>query len=124
MRHFRRQRSARDHRTIRYLPKPVFAAWLGDDGGADAELDAAGIPNFGAETDAVRSFMYLVRYREGQEALMATPPSLPADFAPDIARAREIVAAQQAANSAADSSTTVQASSDRREYRPPAPDRI
>ena len=35
--------------------------------------------------------MHLVRYREAQDALMATPPSLPAEFRPDVARARAIV---------------------------------
>ena len=29
-------------------------------------------------------FMHLVRYRQSRELLMATPPSLPQDFAPDI----------------------------------------
>jgi acetyltransferase len=71
--------------------KPIFAVWVGDSGEAETELEAAGIPHFGTETDAVRGFMHLVHYRKGQEALMATPPSLPADFAPDAARARAIV---------------------------------
>ena len=39
----------------------------------------------------MRGFMHLVRYREGQDALMATPPSLPAEFVPDAAAARSIV---------------------------------
>src|SRR5262249_38665619 len=43
------------------------------------------------ESDAVRGFMHLVRYREALEALMATPPSLPQDFQPDMAAARAIV---------------------------------
>ena len=33
----------------------------------------------------------LVRYREALEALMATPPSLPQDFKPDVAAARAVV---------------------------------
>jgi len=36
--------------------------------------------------------MHLVRYREALEALMVTPPSLPQDFKPDLATAREVVA--------------------------------
>lgn len=82
---------ARKHQSDRFPPKPIFAVWVGDNGEADAAFEAAGIPRFSTETDAVRGFMYLVRYREGQDALMATPPSLPADFAPDIARARRAV---------------------------------
>ena len=38
-----------------------------------------------------RGFMHLVRYREAQKALMATPPSLPADFSPDLGAARTII---------------------------------
>ena len=34
---------------------------------------------------------HLVSYREAQDALMATPPSLPADFLPDVPAARRIV---------------------------------
>ena len=38
-----------------------------------------------------RGFMHLVRYREAIEALMATPPSLPEEFTPDVAAARRII---------------------------------
>lgn len=82
---------ARNHRNTRYPPKPIFAVWVGDDGEAEAEFEAAHIPDFASETDAIRGFMHLVRYREGQEALMATPPSLPANFSPDSMRARAVV---------------------------------
>src|SRR5207248_1659142 len=37
-------------------------------------------------------FMHLVRYREAMDGLMKTPPSLPADFSPDLTTARAIVA--------------------------------
>ena len=50
-------------------------------------LRAAGIPDYATEADAVGGFMHLVRYREARDALMATPPSMPADFAPDVAAA-------------------------------------
>ena len=43
------------------------------------------------KSHAVEGFMHLVRYREAQDALMATPPSLPVEFRPDVARARAIV---------------------------------
>jgi acetyltransferase len=72
-------------------PKPVFSVWVGNSGPASRILEAAGIPDYTTETDAVRSFMHLVRYRQGIEALMATPPSLPQDFKPDIAAARAVV---------------------------------
>ncbi len=81
----------RAHRNRFVPPKPVFAVWVGDNGEANAELENAGIPHFQSETDAVRGFMHLVRYREGQDALMAVPPSLPDAFQPDLAAARSIV---------------------------------
>src|SRR5690606_13450266 len=46
---------------------------------------------YATETEAVNGFMHLVRYREAQQALMETPPSLPADFAVDAEGARAIV---------------------------------
>lgn len=79
------------HRSQASSPRPVFGVWVGDNGDAAARLEAAGIPHYQSESDAVRGFMHLVRYREGLDALMITPPSLPADFAPDMASARTIV---------------------------------
>src|SRR5262249_3271022 len=54
-----------EHRRRAYPPKPVFAVWVGDSGNADAQLEAAQVPHYRSETDAVRGFMHLVRYREG-----------------------------------------------------------
>lgn len=71
--------------------KPIFAVWLGHDPVAADVLDAARIPNYPTESDAVRGFMHLVRYREAQAALMETPPSLPEDFVVDTAAARALV---------------------------------
>lgn len=71
--------------------KPVFAAWVGDSGAATSIFGAAGIPHFANEADAVRGFMHIVRYREGLDVAMQTPPSLPEDFAPDAAAGRAIV---------------------------------
>ena len=72
--------------------KPVFAVWLGEDEVSKHAFESLGIPHFATETDAVRGFMHLVRYREAQDLLMETPDSLPRDFAPDAATARQIVA--------------------------------
>ncbi|WP_368564467.1 GNAT family N-acetyltransferase [Pseudoxanthomonas sp. UTMC 1351] len=76
--------------------KPVFAVWLGDDGAIET-LNAARIPSYPTEADAVRGFMHLVRYREAQQALIETPPSLPEDFSVDVATAQTIVAEALAA---------------------------
>jgi acetyltransferase len=72
-------------------PKPVFAAWVGSSDATTPIFEAAGIPSYTTESDAVRGFMHLVRYREALEALMATPPSLAQDFKPDLATARGVV---------------------------------
>jgi acetyltransferase len=76
-----------------YFPhKPVFAVWVGGDEDVSAAFKPAKIPHYGTEADAMRGFMHLVRYREAQEELMKTPPSLPEDFSPDTAAARRIIA--------------------------------
>src|SRR5271170_2487333 len=77
------------HRNKRaFAPKPVFAVWIGGSGPASETFDAAGIPSYATETDAVQGFMHLVRYRESQDLLMANPPSLTEDFSPDSAAVR------------------------------------
>ncbi|MBR1122814.1 bifunctional acetate--CoA ligase family protein/GNAT family N-acetyltransferase [Bradyrhizobium lablabi] len=73
--------------------KPVLAVWVGAGPDISRTFDAAGIPNFATEGDAVRGFMHLVKHREAVEALSAVPPSLPADFVPDVDAARGIVQA-------------------------------
>jgi acetyltransferase len=75
----------------RYPPKPVTAVWIGEDETATAALGAAGIPLYPTEADALSGFMHLVRYTQAQELLTQTPPSLPQDFAPDVAAGRTIV---------------------------------
>ena len=79
------------HQNRFFPPKPVFGVWVGDQGSASPLLQAAGIPQYESESQAVRGFMHLVHYREGQEALMAVPPALPEDFSVDSAAARRIV---------------------------------
>jgi acetyltransferase len=73
-------------------PKPVLAVWVGEDRAAAAAFEAARIPHYATEADAIAGFSHLVRYREAREMLMETPPSLPEHFAPDVATARQIVA--------------------------------
>ncbi|MET4618454.1 acetyltransferase [Stenotrophomonas sp. 2619] len=71
--------------------KPVFAVWLGNDDRATATLNAARVPTYPTEAEAVRGFQHLVRYRDAQAALMETPPSLPEDFVVDTTTARALV---------------------------------
>ena len=79
------------HREKRVAAKPVLAVWVGGSAAATAAFDAAGIPSYATESDAVGGFMHVVRYRESLGALMATPPSLPQDFVPDTAAARPVI---------------------------------
>jgi acetyltransferase len=78
---------AQTHRNSFIRPKPIFAVWVGSSDASTPIFEAAGIPSYATESDAVRGFMHLVRYREALDALMATPPSLAQDFKPDVAAA-------------------------------------
>jgi acetyltransferase len=85
-------RSVTSERARVLQPKPVFAVWVGEDQAAAEAFEAAAIPSFINETDAIRGFMHLVRYREAIDALMETPPSLSADWMPGVEGARRVVA--------------------------------
>ena len=71
--------------------KPVFASWTANDDASGAIFEAHNIPRFVTESKAVQGFMHFVRYREAQEALMATPPKA-GDLNPDVDAARGIIA--------------------------------
>ena len=79
------------HRQKRVPAKPVFAMWIGESDAAAEAFEAAGIPSYATESTAIFGFTYLVRYRESRDLLMATPPSLPQDFAPDVAAVRPVI---------------------------------
>jgi acetyltransferase len=81
----------REYRAKTVQPKPVLAVWIGADSAVASLFDAAGIPLYPTEANAVRGFTHLVRYAEVRDALMETPPSLPEHFAPDVAAARRPV---------------------------------
>jgi acetyltransferase len=83
----------KSYRAKSVRPKPVFAVWIGADRVARDAFQAAEIPHFETESDAIRGFMDLARYAEAHEDLMATPPSLPEHFAPDVEAARRIIEA-------------------------------
>jgi acetyltransferase len=78
-------------RSHQLRPKPVFTVWVGEDQAAASTFEAAAIPHFADETDAVRGFMHIVRYREAINALMETPPSVSAEFTSDADAARAII---------------------------------
>ncbi|HEY0292116.1 MAG TPA: bifunctional acetate--CoA ligase family protein/GNAT family N-acetyltransferase [Hansschlegelia sp.] len=85
--------AAKRARARSYPPKPVFAAFLGSDPAPRATLEAAHIPFFRTPEAAVAGLMHLVRHVEAQEALVATPPSSPEAFSPDVPRARSAIEA-------------------------------
>ena len=85
-------RVIQEKRVKRMTHKPVLAVWVGDDGRAAKAFDAAAIPYYSTETDAIRGFMHLVRYVEANHALMETPPSAPTEFVSDTAKARQVIA--------------------------------
>ena len=78
-------------RDKRMPPKPVFAMWMGESGPASEAFEAANVPNYTTESAAVYGFMHLVRHRQARDLLMATPPSMPTDFAPDRAAVRPVL---------------------------------
>jgi acetyltransferase len=79
--------------------RTILASWLGDGAAqpARARLAAAKIPQYETPERAVRAFMHLVRYRRNQELLMETPPSVLADFVPDVDAAAQVIATARAA---------------------------
>src|SRR5271169_2683178 len=81
----------RDYRAKTVQPKPVLAVWIGADNAVACAFEAAGVPLYPTEADAVRGFTHLVRYSQVRDSLMETPPSLPEHFAPDVAAARRPV---------------------------------
>jgi acetyltransferase len=78
-------------RARRFPPKPVLASWIGEDETVSMTFNAAGIPHYPTDVEAVRGFMHLVQYSAAQARLMVTPPSLPANFLPDVTSARLVV---------------------------------
>jgi len=84
-------RIVNENRAARSPAKPVLTVWIGGGDTTSRMFDAAAIPNFPTEDDAVRGFMHLVQYREAVAALSEVPPSLPKDFAPDLETALRVV---------------------------------
>ena len=74
--------------------KNVFACWMGDASVQEgrAALVAAKVPDFETPERAVRAFMYLVRYRQSQDLLLETPPSVTPSPEADVERAHALIA--------------------------------
>jgi acetyltransferase len=74
-----------------HAAKPVIAVWVGGNETAAAAFEAAGIPNFATEDDAISGFMHLVNFRDLQNLLMAAPPNVSQDFVPNTAAVRPVI---------------------------------
>ncbi|WP_298425614.1 bifunctional acetate--CoA ligase family protein/GNAT family N-acetyltransferase [Rhodoblastus sp.] len=81
--------AVKKHRRASINAKPVFAVWYGAGDAIDRIFEEARIPHY--ERGAVAGFMHMVKWRQAREALMAAPPSMPVDFAPNVAKARAVV---------------------------------
>lgn len=77
-----------------HASRPILTAWLGTKtaGPARSLFNTARVPAYDTPDQAVRGYLHLIRYQRAQEALREVPPSLPADFAPDITHANAIIA--------------------------------
>lgn len=87
---------------VEQAKRPVLTAWLGTKTAEEARalFNAARLPAYDTPDHAVRGYMHLINYQRAQEALREVPPSLPADFVPDVARARAIIAEARQAGDA------------------------
>jgi acetyltransferase len=54
-------------------------------------FESAKIPTYDTPEKATRGLMHMVRYRKAQQLLLESPPSLPAEFRPDLEKARTII---------------------------------
>lgn len=81
-------------REVRDLHRNVLTSWLG---ATEPVLRArrlfadAGIPTYETPGQAVRAFLYIVRYRRNQAMLMQTPASTTAEFTPLAQMARLVI---------------------------------
>jgi acetyltransferase len=73
--------------------KRVLACWLGADAVAEARhvFENDGIPCYDTPEQAVGAFLQLAAHHRNQHMLMQMPPSVPHDFASDVAAARAAV---------------------------------
>ncbi|MBI1774009.1 MAG: bifunctional acetate--CoA ligase family protein/GNAT family N-acetyltransferase [Proteobacteria bacterium] len=80
--------------------RPVLTSWLGSSAAEASRrlFVGAGLPSYDTPDEAIRGFMHLVRHRRAQEILLEVPPSSTPEVAPDLERARKIIAAALAAD--------------------------
>ncbi len=85
---------------FKHSTRNIFGCWVGGETLARAReiFRQAGIPTYDTPEQAIRGFLQVVEYRRNQDMLMQTPPSMPADFTPDTAKAAAIIRNALASN--------------------------
>ena len=83
---YQRRRRSGKHQSL-------FTCWVGEHTAQEARrrFAEAGIPSYTTPEGAVRAFMHLVAYRQSQEQLLETPPSVPERFTPDYDAANRLL---------------------------------
>jgi acetyltransferase len=68
----------------------VLTSWVGEKAAVPARrlFGESRIPTYDTPEQAVSAFMHMVHYRQNQELLIQTPPSMPEAFSPDFQTAR------------------------------------
>jgi acetyltransferase len=78
---------------VRELGGNLLSCWVGTDSVSNERklLLDAGIASFDTPSHAAQAFLHMLSHRRNRETLLQTPPSVPVEFQPDIARVREII---------------------------------
>ncbi|CAA6818860.1 MAG: GNAT family N-acetyltransferase [uncultured Thiotrichaceae bacterium] len=82
---------------VENMPKPrdklLFASWVGERAAEKARdiFIEHNVPVYDTPEQAVRAFMYLVKYRRRQTILMQTPQSIPKNLTLQTAEAKQII---------------------------------
>ncbi|MBX3423767.1 MAG: bifunctional acetate--CoA ligase family protein/GNAT family N-acetyltransferase [Pirellulaceae bacterium] len=78
---------------IKHTHTPILTCWLGADSvnGARRHFEQQEVPTYETPEAAIEAFMLMVDYQANQQALMQTPPSVPAEFSCDQGRVRQIL---------------------------------
>ncbi len=81
--------------TTREIGISVLTCWVGGHAAGEGRrlFAEAGMANYDTPSSAVTALLHMVEHRRTQKMLMETPPSLSAEFQPDVAAARAVIAA-------------------------------
>ncbi|HUI22779.1 MAG TPA: bifunctional acetate--CoA ligase family protein/GNAT family N-acetyltransferase [Nitrososphaerales archaeon] len=73
--------------------KPVLTVWMGEKGVADARRKFAenSVPSYSTPEEAIKTYMYMYRYRRNLDLLYETPNEVPVDLMPPNSHLRLMV---------------------------------